>query len=281
MTRLPIATAAVCCGAAALTGSASGDADVGSRDSVADAAVMTSYAEVPEWVVAEEGGVFEGYGFNGNLYCPGETYPEALPIDTTVEFVEGDLLFSFDEQATPPGVILQSPDRGWVVASFPTDGAATYRVRGDELDHDQFESYADDPSAVDTCWPPGQAPAPESPTPIPGPDGSPVEVPASVAEGWHGAGAGASDYGRLTGPTKEVRGGSITYFERGSIVLTPDGERFAFFDEIDIAYREAGGPAGVLGFPVAAGWASDGLWQAIFEGGAITETDGAVDVEID
>ena len=195
MTRLPIATAAVCCGAAALTGCASGDADVGSRDSVADAAVMTSYAEVPEWVVAEECGVFEGYGFNGNLYCPGETYPEALPLDTTVEFVEGDLLFSFDVQATPPGVILQSPGRGWVVASFPTDGAATYRVRGDELDHDQFESYADDPSAVDTCWPPGQAPAPESPTPIPGPDGSPVEVPASVAEGWHGAGAGADQGG--------------------------------------------------------------------------------------
>lgn len=116
--------------------------------------------------------------------------------------------------------------------------------------------------------------------PVPGPADTSVDIPAPVADRWSELGGEAGDLGRATGPATEVAGGSITDFERGSIVLTPAGRALVVQGEILNAYREAGGPGGELGFPTADEATTDGGWISTFEGGTITFLDGRPVVEV-
>ena len=115
---------------------------------------------------------------------------------------------------------------------------------------------------------------------VPGPADTPVDIPAPVADRWSELGGEEGDLGRATGPATEVAGGSITGFERGSVVLTPAGRAFVVQGEILAAYEEAGGPAGELGFPTADEATTDGGWISTFEGGTITFLDGRPAVEL-
>ena len=115
--------------------------------------------------------------------------------------------------------------------------------------------------------------------PVPGPDGGTVDIPAPVAERWDQLGGPAGGLGPATGPAQEVAGGSVTDFEGGSIVLDPTGRAFVVQGEILDAYRDAGGPAGELGFPTSDETTTDGGWISTFQGGAITFLDGEVSVE--
>ena len=119
-----------------------------------------------------------------------------------------------------------------------------------------------------------------SSAPVPGPDGSTVDIPAPVADRWSELGGEAGALGRATGPATDEAGGSITGFERGSVVLTPEGRAFVVQGEILTAYLEAGGPAGELGFPTADEATTDGGWISTFEGGSITFLDGVVETEL-
>lgn len=119
-----------------------------------------------------------------------------------------------------------------------------------------------------------------SSTPVPGPADTPVDVPGPVAERWDALGGVESDLGGATGPAEEVAGGSITTFERGAIVLTPEGGAFVVQGEILAAYLDAGGPEGELGFPVSDETTTDGGWVSAFEHGAITYLDGVAEVEL-
>ncbi|GLB63981.1 hypothetical protein NCCP2495_18600 [Dietzia sp. NCCP-2495] len=119
-----------------------------------------------------------------------------------------------------------------------------------------------------------------SSTPVPGPADTSVDVPGPVAERWDALGGVESDLGRATGPAEEVAGGSITTFERGAIVLTPEGGAFVVQGEILVAYLDAGGPEGELGFPVSDETTTDGGWVSAFEHGAITYLDGVAEVEL-
>lgn len=118
-----------------------------------------------------------------------------------------------------------------------------------------------------------------SSTAVPGPADSETTVPARVAERWTELGGVAGDLGTVTEPPIEVAGGSITKFERGSIVLTPQGRAFVVQGEILTAYLNESGPAGDLGFPTADESTTDGGWISTFEGGVITYIDGVVEVE--
>ncbi|MDX2355802.1 hypothetical protein [Dietzia sp. PP-33] len=115
---------------------------------------------------------------------------------------------------------------------------------------------------------------------VPGPADSMVDIPAPVADRWNELGGEAGALGRATGPATEVEGGSITQFERGSIVLSPEGRAFVVQGAILEAYLEAGGPAGELGFPTADEATTDGGWISTFEGGVITFIDGRPVVEV-
>ncbi|KAA0919385.1 LGFP repeat-containing protein [Dietzia sp. ANT_WB102] len=117
-------------------------------------------------------------------------------------------------------------------------------------------------------------------TPVPGPADSAINIPVAVADRWDKLGGEKSDLGRVTGPVTVVEGGSITDFERGSIVLTPSGRAFVVQGEILTSYLEAGGPAGALGFPTADEATTDGGWISVFENGTIAYLDGQPVVEI-
>ena len=118
-----------------------------------------------------------------------------------------------------------------------------------------------------------------SPAPVPGPADTTIDVPAPVAERWTQLGGVAGDLGRAAGPATDVEGGSVTEFERGWMVLTPAGRVFVVQGEILSAYREAGGPAGELGFPTSDETTTDGGWISVFEGGTIAFLDGRPGVE--
>ena len=117
-------------------------------------------------------------------------------------------------------------------------------------------------------------------TPVPGPADSGVDIPVPVADRWNELGGEQGDLGRVTGPPTAVEGGSVTDFERGAIVLTPSGNAFVVQGEILAAYREAGGPAGELGFPVSDETTTDGGWISAFENGTIAFLDGRPVVEV-
>ena len=63
-------------------------------------------------------------------------------------------------------------------------------------------------------------------------------------------------------------------------MLTPSGNAFVVQGEILAAYREAGGPAGELGFPVSDETTTDGGWISAFENGTIAFLDGRPVVEV-
>lgn len=148
-------------------------------------------------------------------------------------------------------------------------------------------SSDDDPTAGDSAAPASptavttEETATTSSTPVPGPDDSPVDIPAAVAVRWEELGGVQGTLGRVTGPATDVEGGSVVDFERGAIVLTPRGRPFVVQGEILAAYREAGGPAGELGFPTADEATTEGGWISAFEGGVITYIDGVAEVETD
>jgi len=119
-----------------------------------------------------------------------------------------------------------------------------------------------------------------SSVPVPGPDMLPVEIPAPVADRWRQLGGERGSLGHPTGPATPVAGGSVTDFEKGSIVLTPEGKPFVVQGEILTAYRAAGGPAGELGFPTADEATTDGGWISTFQHGTITFIDGVPSVEV-
>lgn len=116
-------------------------------------------------------------------------------------------------------------------------------------------------------------------TPVAGPAGDVVEIPLAVAERWSELGGAEGVLGPVAGPTTEVGPGSVTDFERGMIVLTPQGRAFVVQGEILTAYRETGGPAGELGFPTADEATTDGGWISTFERGSITHIGGVTAVE--
>lgn len=118
-----------------------------------------------------------------------------------------------------------------------------------------------------------------SSAPVPGVDGEPVELPAPVAKRWNELGGPTGGLGPVTGPATDVEGGSVTDFERGTIVLDPTGGAFVVQGEILDAYRDAGGPAGELGFPTSDEATTDGGWISTFEGGIITVLGGEATVE--
>ena len=117
-------------------------------------------------------------------------------------------------------------------------------------------------------------------SPIPGPEGSTVEIPAVVAERWNELGGLEGDLGPAAGPAEDVEGGSITEFEKGALALTPAGRVFVIQGEILTAYLDSGGPAGDLGFPTADEASTDGGWISTFEGGVITYLDGVAEVTV-
>ncbi|HIW68064.1 MAG TPA: hypothetical protein H9878_08015 [Candidatus Dietzia merdigallinarum] len=114
---------------------------------------------------------------------------------------------------------------------------------------------------------------------VPGP-ADPVGVPAAVAERWTALAESGVDLGVATGPAEDVDEGSITEFERGSLVLTPAGQVFLVQGEILSAYLESGGPGGDLGFPTSDEATTDGGWISTFDGGVITYLDGVAEVEV-
>lgn len=115
---------------------------------------------------------------------------------------------------------------------------------------------------------------------VPGPvGGNPVEIPAEAAHRWNQLGGPGGVLGAALGPATDVAGGSVTDFERGTIVLDPEGRAFVVQGEILTAYRNAGGPAGDLGFPTSDETTTDGGWISAFEGGAITFLDGKASIE--
>ena len=120
-----------------------------------------------------------------------------------------------------------------------------------------------------------------SSTPVPGTAEAEFDIPVQVADRWAALGGVEGDLGAPTGPPTDVAGGSITEFERGSLVMTPQGRVFVVQGEILAAYLDEGGPAGDLGFPTADEATTDGGWISTFEGGVITVLDGAVEVRVD
>lgn len=116
-------------------------------------------------------------------------------------------------------------------------------------------------------------------TPAPGVDGEPVAIPAPVADRWNELGGPDGGLGSPTGPATDVEGGSVTDFERGSIVVDPEGRAFLVQGEILRVYRESGGPAGELGFPTSDETTTDGGWISTFEHGTIAYLDGEAVVE--
>ena len=119
-----------------------------------------------------------------------------------------------------------------------------------------------------------------SSTSVPGPADSAIDIPVAVADRWNELGGEQGDLGRVSGPATSVEGGSVTDFERGSIVLTPAGRAFVVQGEILTSYREAGGPGGDLGFPTADEATTDGGWISVFENGTITFLEGQPVVEL-
>ncbi|WP_010541386.1 LGFP repeat-containing protein [Dietzia alimentaria] len=117
-------------------------------------------------------------------------------------------------------------------------------------------------------------------TSVPGPADSAIDIPVEVADRWNELGGEQGDLGPVTGPVTAVKGGSVTDFERGSIVFTPSGRAFVIQGEILDSYREAGGPGGDLGFPTADEAATDGGWISVFENGTIAFLDGRPVVEV-
>lgn len=117
-------------------------------------------------------------------------------------------------------------------------------------------------------------------SPVPGPEGSTVDIPAVVAERWSQLGGLEGDLGPATGPAEDVEGGSITEFERGALALTPGGRVFVLQGEILAAYLDSGGPAGELGFPTADEASTDGGWISTFDGGVITYLGGVAEVTV-
>lgn len=115
---------------------------------------------------------------------------------------------------------------------------------------------------------------------VPGPADSTIDIPARVADRWAQLGGEEGDLGRATGPATDVAGGSVTEFERGWMVLTPAGRVFVVQGEILTAYREAGGPAGALGFPISDETTTDSGWISAFDGGTIAFLDGRAVVEV-
>ena len=120
-----------------------------------------------------------------------------------------------------------------------------------------------------------------SSTPVPGPADAEVDIPAAVADRWNELGGAEGGLGPVSGPAAEVEGGTVVDFERGAIVLTPEGRAFVVQGEILTAYREAGGPTGDLGFPTSDETTTDGGWISTFDGGAITYIDGRTEVLTD
>lgn len=120
-----------------------------------------------------------------------------------------------------------------------------------------------------------------SSTPVPGPAETPVDIPVAVADRWSELGGEQGTLGRVTGPAMDVEGGAVVDFEGGAVVLTPTGRAFVVQGEILAAYREAGGPAGDLGFPTADEATTDGGWISTFDGGVITYLDGVAEVRTD
>ena len=116
--------------------------------------------------------------------------------------------------------------------------------------------------------------------PVPGPEGTTVEIPAVVADRWNELGGLDGDLGAAAGPAEDVESGSITAFERGALVLTPAGRVFVVQGEILAAYLDSGGPAGDLGFPTADEASTDGGWISTFDGGVITYLDGVAEVTV-
>lgn len=117
-------------------------------------------------------------------------------------------------------------------------------------------------------------------SPVPGPAEDMVDIPAVVAQRWEELGGAEGVLGPVTGPATDVEEGSVTDFERGTIVLTPQGRPFVVQGEILVAYREAGGPAGDLGFPTSDEATTDGGWISTFAGGTITHIDGVTEVDL-
>lgn len=117
-------------------------------------------------------------------------------------------------------------------------------------------------------------------SPIPGPEGSAVDVPAVVAERWSELGGIEGDLGPAAGPAVDTEGGSITEFEKGALALTPSGRVFVIQGEILTAYLNSGGPAGDLGFPTADEASTDGGWISTFDGGVITYLGGVAEVTV-
>lgn len=118
-----------------------------------------------------------------------------------------------------------------------------------------------------------------SSAPVPAVDDQPVELPTPVVDRWNQLGGPESGLGLVTGPATDVEGGAVADFERGSIVMTPEGDAFVVQGEILGAYREAGGPEGELGFPTSDETTTDGGWISTFENGAITAINGETSVE--
>lgn len=145
---------------------------------------------------------------------------------------------------------------------------------------------SDDPGSDDTAGPGSQNTTTASqmtttgPAPLPSADGQTVDVVALVAERWEQLGGPESGLGLPTGPSTAVEGGSVTEFERGMIALTPEGRAFVVQGEILTAYREAGGPAGELGFPTSDETTTDDGWISTFEHGTIAFLDGEPVVEL-
>lgn len=135
----------------------------------------------------------------------------------------------------------------------------------------------------DAAGGPTTAPSTEtatSSTPVPGPDGEPVDLPGPAAERWTTLGGPDGELGPPAGPTTDVEGGSIAEFERGAVVVDPAGRAFVVQGRILDAYREAGGPAGELGFPTSDETTTDGGWITAFEHGTIAFLDGDAVVEV-
>lgn len=119
-----------------------------------------------------------------------------------------------------------------------------------------------------------------SSTPVPAAEGEPVDLPGPAAERWTTLGGPDGELGPPTGSATDVAGGSITEFERGAVVVDPAGRAFVVQGRILDAYREAGGPAGELGFPSSDETTTDGGWITAFEHGTIAFLDGDAVVEV-
>lgn len=119
-----------------------------------------------------------------------------------------------------------------------------------------------------------------SSSPVPGPDGEPLELPGPAVERWTALDGPDGELGPPVGPATEVADGSLTEFERGVIVVDPTARAFVVQGRILDAYREAGGPSGELGFPTSDETTTDGGWITTFEHGTIAFLDGDAVVEV-